>query len=63
MQPVCKGRPRRWAGGQTTTVIADIALPEGVIPGEYDVLLYLPDASAKMARRPEYAIRRANQDV
>jgi len=28
--------------------------------GKYDMFLYLPDSSASLAARPEYAIRLAN---
>lgn len=61
--PVTSADPRRWAAGQTTNVVVDVPLASGVSAGDYDVLLYLPDASAKIASRPEYAIRLANQNV
>jgi hypothetical protein len=32
-------------------------------PGEYDVLVQLPDASEVLADRPEYAVRFANVGV
>jgi hypothetical protein len=34
-----------------------------VLPGEYDVLLYLPDAAERLRDRPEYAVRFANDGV
>ncbi|HWC99416.1 MAG TPA: DUF4832 domain-containing protein [Candidatus Sulfopaludibacter sp.] len=51
--------PRRWAPGEDISVALTAAPP----PGEYDVLLSLPDASAKLSGRPEYAVRFANEGV
>lgn len=55
--------PRRWEGGSTNTVVVDVPLPGGLAKGDYEVFLYLPDASPRLASRPEYAIRFANQNV
>ena len=51
--------PRRWFPGEDT----EISMQSSAPPGEYDVLLYLPDASERLQARPEYAVRFANQDV
>jgi hypothetical protein len=51
--------PRRWMPDETTTIHTDITLP----PGEYDLLLHLPDASEALRTRSEYSVRFANPDV
>lgn len=51
--------PRRWAAGTTTTVSQSVSLA-GVPAGSYRLLLSLPDPQARIANRPEYAIRLAN---
>lgn len=55
--------PRRWFAGSTQTVQVDQPLPAGIGPGNYEVLLHLPDPYQSIAARPEYAIRLANPDV
>jgi Domain of unknown function (DUF4832)/Domain of unknown function (DUF4874) len=40
-----------------------VALPEDLEPGMYDLLLNLPDPMPKLASRPEYSIRLANQNA
>ena len=52
--------PRFWEAGETRAVEADVMLPAGLEPGDYDVLLNLPDPEAKLYARPEYSIRLAN---
>lgn len=51
--------PRRWMPGESTTFGVTANLP----PGDYDVLLHLPDAAPELRARPEYAVRFANPDV
>lgn len=50
--------PRRWAAGATTAVTETLTLPGTLAPGEYELLLNLPDPLLR--DRPEYAIRTAN---
>lgn len=57
--------PRRWLaddGGQHT-ISQTLSLPAAVTPGNYALLLSLPDADPTLAARPEYAIRLANGNV
>ncbi|HEY3447557.1 MAG TPA: DUF4832 domain-containing protein, partial [Myxococcales bacterium] len=56
------GDPRWWLPGTPTQVTESVALA-GVPAGTYDVFLHLPDSSASLAARPEYAIRLANTGV
>jgi hypothetical protein len=51
--------PRRWMPGESTTFRATAS----VAPGEYDVLVHLPDAAASLRERAEYAVRFANPGV
>ena len=51
--------PRRWMPGERVTFAAKAKLE----PGDYDVLVQLPDASDSLAERPEYSIRFANDGV
>lgn len=53
--------PRRWTSGSRHSASIDVALPDRVRPGNYDVLLYLPDPAKALHARPEYAIRLANE--
>lgn len=55
--------PRRWAPGQRVSVEGSFELPAGVAPGELRLALWLPDASARLEARAEYAVRFANDDV
>ncbi|SPE42322.1 hypothetical protein SBA3_520003 [Candidatus Sulfopaludibacter sp. SbA3] len=51
--------PRRWMLGESTQVHATAKAP----PGEYEILLHLPDAAESLRGRPEYAVRFANDGV
>jgi Domain of unknown function (DUF4832)/Domain of unknown function (DUF4874) len=51
--------PRRWNPGESTA----LRMMANVRPGEYDVLLYLPDAAESLRSRPEYSLRFANTGV
>ena len=56
--------PRTWAPNNATTAINEyITLPATMVPGTYDLYLYLPDASASIANNPKYAVRFANQGI
>ena len=56
--------PRTWAPNDATTAINEyITLPATMVPGTYDLYLYLPDASASIAANPKYAVRFANKDI
>jgi Domain of unknown function (DUF4832)/Domain of unknown function (DUF4874) len=56
--------PRFWRP-ESGEIKFDIAaqLPANLKPGQYEVLLNLPDPMPTLYERPEYAIRLANQDV
>lgn len=53
---------RRWFTGEITLQQA-IKLPATIKNGEYELLLAIPDESASISARPEYAIRLANEDL
>jgi hypothetical protein len=55
--------PRRWMAGRNTPVQLVVRIPEETEPGEYRVLLSLPDSSETLRGRPEYAIQLANAEV
>jgi Domain of unknown function (DUF4832)/Domain of unknown function (DUF4874) len=54
--------PRLWQAGATQTVNVRSPLPK-LTTGTYDLLLNLPDPTAKLKNRPEYSIRLANNDL
>ncbi|WP_165795410.1 NPCBM/NEW2 domain-containing protein [Deinococcus koreensis] len=51
------------APGTTRVLTLSTTLPAGLAPGQYDVLLALPDPMPSLHSRPEYAIRLANENV
>lgn len=53
---------RKWYSGKISLNIK-IVLSSNISQGEYEVLLFLPDASSSLAARAEYAIRLANENV
>ena len=55
--------PRRWMTGRNTLVEFAVRIPAETKPGEYQVLLSLPDSSETLRGRPEYAIQLANAEV
>lgn len=55
--------PRRWAPGAETTVAARLRLPADLVPGDYRIGLWLPDAEESLRARPEYAIQFANEGL
>lgn len=54
--------PRTWYSGKIS-IEKTVVLPSSITPGEYELLLWLPDAYESIANRVEYAIRLANKDV
>jgi hypothetical protein len=52
---------RRWMTGRVTTVRLDAALPESLVPGDYGLLLALPDAAPALRGRAACAVRFANE--
>lgn len=56
--------PRFWLPGNTTHTISDkISIPKNFPPGQYELLLNLPDPEPRLRQRPEYSIRLANEKV
>jgi Domain of unknown function (DUF4832)/Domain of unknown function (DUF4874) len=55
--------PRFWQPGQTYTVKLEVGVPQQLQPGDYRVLLALPDPEPSLYPRAEYAIRLANQNT
>ena len=45
------------------TLTSFVRVPASLAPGQYRLALWLPDADARLQKRPEYAIRFANQAV
>jgi len=54
--------PRFWLAG-TTTILKWRTSTVDIPPGDYELLLHLPDGAAALSARPEYAIRLANDGV
>jgi hypothetical protein len=63
--PVSQGDTRLFlpGPGETKTLNLAAQLPASVTPGNYDLLLNLPDPAPSLNTRPEYSIRLANQNV
>ena len=57
-----KVNPLSWSSG-AHQVQERVVLPAAVLPGDYQLFLYLPDQSGSIARRPEYAIQFCNKGV
>ncbi|WP_158539604.1 DUF4832 domain-containing protein [Meiothermus sp. QL-1] len=55
--------PRTWAPDATQAVLLEATLPSSAPTGAYEAFLHLPDPAPGLERRPEYAIRLANQGV
>lgn len=58
-----KEDPRMWMPGTTKIINITSGIPTTMPPGEYEVLLNLPDPVSRLYNRPEYSIRFANQKV
>ncbi|HEX9979134.1 MAG TPA: DUF4832 domain-containing protein [Flavobacterium sp.] len=54
---------RFWTAGVTTTITENVALPAGMVPGNYELLLHIPDSDPALASRPEYSVRLANNNL
>jgi hypothetical protein len=52
--------PRQWQPQRTLALRQTLTLPEAIPPGDYALLLHLPDPEPALRDRPEYAIRLAN---
>jgi hypothetical protein len=50
---------RSWASGATATLMASLRVPSAAPAGSYTLSLWLPDGSASLEARPEYAIQLA----
>ena len=55
--------PRSWKPRQATTLTAKVALPGNLPAGDYQLLLFLPDAEPSLAARADYAVRLANKNM
>lgn len=55
--------PRRWRPGEETRFTARVTVPDDLVPGEYHLGLWLPDAAPTLQARPDFAIRFANPEV
>ncbi|KAA3436297.1 DUF4832 domain-containing protein [Rufibacter hautae] len=53
---------QKWFSGQVS-ISQELTLPATLAKGDYEVLLNLPDSYQSLAKRPEYSIRLANNDV
>jgi hypothetical protein len=49
--------------GETKTLAFTAGLPSDMPPGDYEILLNLPDPQPSLASRPDYSIRLANDKV
>lgn len=49
--------PRRWAPGEESEMCLDAQIPADLPPGDYQLGLWLPDASERLRDDPRYAIR------
>lgn len=54
---------RKWISGPTSLSKQTVKLPKNMKRGTYKLALWLPDASANLQSRPEYAIRFANLNM
>jgi len=54
---------RTWVSGPVSLNPQKVTLPSNLSPGTYKLALWLPDASANLQLRPEYAVCFANNDV
>jgi hypothetical protein len=54
---------RTWVSGPAGIPQQIVTLPPNMKPGKYKLALWLPDGSANLQSRPEYAVRFANKEV
>lgn len=52
--------PRTWKSGGTYTINARFRLPPAIVPGTYELGLWLPDAHSSIKSNPLYAVQFAN---
>jgi uncharacterized protein DUF4832/uncharacterized protein DUF4874 len=52
--------PRRWWNGETHDYMFSIPLSANITPGDYDLLVNLPDAAPNLRKDARYSIRFAN---
>lgn len=55
--------PRFWGPGETYALQLDIAIPDDLDDGDYDVLVHLPDPERGLYGVPAYSIRLANDGL
>lgn len=55
--------PRWIMSGDTVEIKADLGIPSGINPGNYELLLNLPDPLSSIHYNPTYSIRLANMDL
>ena len=56
--------PRRWRpNGVVTEIGEELDLPDGIVPGTYNLYLSLPDYYGSLASDPRYSIRFANTGI
>lgn len=58
----CKTDIRRWYTGEIFFK-ESVKIPTGIVAGRYELLLSLPDSYLTLSKRPEYAIRFANENI
>jgi Domain of unknown function (DUF4832)/NPCBM/NEW2 domain/Domain of unknown function (DUF4874)/DUF5010 C-terminal domain len=61
-QSISQANPRLWLPSTNTSVSTSFTIPNQTSPGDYDVLIGLPDAAPSLANDARYAIRFANSD-
>lgn len=54
---------RKLLGTSELTIKEDLQLPTNLTTGNYKMYLHMPDLSSTLAKKPEYAIRFANENV
>ena len=54
---------RKWVSGPVALQQQKVTLPSNMASGTYKLALWLPDASANLQSRPEYAVRFANNEM
>jgi hypothetical protein len=52
--------PRFWDKDSEHLLAYDLAIPENITSGTYDLLLHIADEDSRLSSRPEYAIQLAN---
>lgn len=55
--------PKLWLDTNVIPINEQLTLPNDIVPGNYQMYLHLPDKSATISARPEYAIRLANENT